>query len=203
MIRPKTVLIKKLQIDCIVKWHKDEYLENSLINNYDGIYQIIYTLHLLNYHLWHQEDIARRTDVDDSVIADVKRKIDKLNQTRHNTIERIDEYLCQILTAQNQNSNPSLPINSETPGSIIDRLSILSLKIYHMGEETKRQDVSSEHRKTCQAKLNILREQFKDLGNCMEVLLDEIFSSKKRLKVYRQFKMYNDPMLNPQLYRNQ
>ncbi|MEW6618434.1 MAG: DUF4254 domain-containing protein [bacterium] len=186
------MLIKEFYTDYLVKWHQDEYLE---IENYEEIYQIIYNLHLTNYRLWHQEDIARRTDVADRVIADVKQKIDKLNQNRNDTIEKIDEYLCQILHPQNL----SLPMNSETPGSILDRMSILSLKIYHMTEETKRIDVDSEHIKTCQEKVHILKEQFDDLKNCLEVLLEEIFTGKKRLKVYRQFKMYNDPRLNPQL----
>ncbi|MEW6097319.1 MAG: DUF4254 domain-containing protein [bacterium] len=200
MISPQTELIEKLHTDYVNRWHEDEYFENLLIENYEGVYQIIYTLHLLNYHLWHQEDIARRTDVDDSIIADVKRKIDKLNQARHDTIERIDDYLCQMLNLQNLN-DPSLPMNSETPGSIIDRMSILSLKIYHMAEETKRKDVPSEHIKNCEVKLNILKEQLEDLKNCLDVLLDEVFSGKRKLKVYRQFKMYNDPMMNPQLRR--
>jgi cell division protein FtsB len=199
MTIPKPNMILKLYTDCVHKWHENASFEELLIKNYDGVYQIIYTLHLLNYHLWHQEDIARKTDVDDSVIADVKRKIDKLNQTRHDTIERIDDYLCQILNSQNLN-NPSLPMNSETPGSIIDRMSILSLKIYHMEEQTKRKDVDIEHIQRCQAKVNILKEQEADLKNCLKILLDEIFSGRKKLKVYRQFKMYNDPMLNPQIY---
>lgn len=105
-----------------------------------------------------------------------------------------------MLEKQNLN-NASLPMNSETPGSIIDRMSILSLKIYHMEEQTKREDVDIEHIQRCQAKLIILKDQEQDLKNCLEILLDEIFSGKKKLKVYHQFKMYNDPMLNPQVYK--
>jgi len=68
-----------------------------------------------------------------------------------------------------------------------------------MAEETKRKDVPLEHIKTCQAKLNTLKEQFDDLKNCLEVLLDEIFTGKKKLKVYHQFKMcIMPPTLNPQ-----
>lgn len=206
-------LVEKLYADCVVKWHEDEYLEDALkrnlklaatnvasIEKYTGVYEIIYTLHLHNYRLWHQEDIARKTDVDDSVIAKTKRKIDKLNQARNDAIERIDDCLCRMLSTQNLDNDLSLPMNSETPGSIIDRLSILSLRIYHMAEETKRKDISPEHIKNCLSKLEILKEQLEDLKKCLTVLLDEIFDGKKRFKVYRQFKMYNDPNLNPQLY---
>ncbi|MDI6736575.1 MAG: DUF4254 domain-containing protein [bacterium] len=197
MFKLNVILIKKLCADCIVKWHTNEEIEDTLIEDYEGIYQIIYTLHLFNYRLWHREDIARRRDVSDTVIAEAKRAIDKLNQARNDTIERIDDYLCKMVTT----SNPSLPMNSETPGSIIDRMSIISLKIYHMEEETKRKDVALEHIKSCQAKLEILKEQSEDLKDCLGVLIDEIFTGKKQLKVYRQFKMYNDPTLNPQLYK--
>ncbi|MFH1563793.1 MAG: DUF4254 domain-containing protein [Nitrospirota bacterium] len=201
MNQPNPDLIEKLYADCVIKWHEDESLEETLIRNYEGVYEIIYTLHLRNYRLWHQEDIARRADVDDSVIADVKRKIDKLNQARNDCLERIDDYLCRMLSTQNLNNDPSSPMNSETPGGIIDKMSILSLRIYHMDEETKRKDVNLEHIKICLSKLDILKEQLKDLKDCLTVLLDEIFSGKKKLKVYRQFKMYNDPTLNPQLYK--
>ncbi len=197
MNQPEPNLTEKICADCVVKWHTNEQIEDTLIENYEGIYQIIYTLHLFNYRLWHQEDIARRTDVHDTVITNVKRKIDKLNQARNDAIERIDDYLCRLVTT----SNPSLPMNSETPGSIIDRMSIISLKIYHMEEETKRKDMPFEHIKSTQAKFEILKEQLEDLKNCLGILLDEIFTGKKQLKVYRQFKMYNDPTLNPQLYR--
>ncbi|OIP37668.1 hypothetical protein AUJ95_07855 [Candidatus Desantisbacteria bacterium CG2_30_40_21] len=104
------------------------------------------------------------------------------------------------MALQGINTDNSLPINSETPGSIIDKMSILLLKIYHMNEETKRDNAPSDHIEKCQNKLNILQEQLEDLGNCLKILLEEIFSGKRRLKIYRQFKMYNDPTLNPQLY---
>ncbi|MBU0701012.1 DUF4254 domain-containing protein [bacterium] len=201
MIKFDVDFMKNLQSHCITMLHEDEGCEVKLIENYQDIYQLICTLQLHNYYLWHQEDIARRVDVNDTVIAETKHRIDRLNHSRNDTIEKIDEYL--LLSMQGDNIDNSLPINSETPGSIIDRMSILTLKIYHMNEETKRNDVSLEHIEKCQDKLIILKEQLEDLGNCLKVLLEEIFNGKKRLKIYRQFKMYNDPALNPQLYARQ
>ncbi|MEE3122138.1 MAG: DUF4254 domain-containing protein, partial [SAR324 cluster bacterium] len=92
-------------------------------------------------------------------------------------------------------------LNSETPGSMIDRLSISALKIYHMDEETKREDASSEHQKNCEAKLMLLQEQRRDLGKCLMEFLEDLVFGRKTLKVYRQMKMYNDSSLNPVLYQ--
>ncbi|MCL2435120.1 MAG: DUF4254 domain-containing protein, partial [Lentimicrobiaceae bacterium] len=80
-------------------------------------------------------------------------------------------------------------------------LSILELKIYHMEQEVKRTDVSSEHIKKCQEKLDVLLKQEIDLSVAIEQLLDDIAVGKKKMKVYKQMKMYNDPSLNPVLYK--
>ena len=45
-----------------------------------------------------------------------------------------------------------------------------------------------------------MREQHRDLAASLGELLADIFAGRKRLKVYRQFKMYNDPAMNPYLY---
>ena len=83
----------------------------------------------------------------------------------------------------------------------VDRLSILALKIYHMREQVEREDASEEHKEKCQAKLNVLLEQQKDLSTAIDQLLDDIASGHKYMKVYKQMKMYNDPSTNPVLYK--
>jgi hypothetical protein len=195
------ILLQKLYTECVVKWHEDTAFEGKLATKYKGIYKMVYKLHLLNYKLWHLEDITRRRDIEDKIIAETKRNIDILNQERNDTIEAIDEWLYQMLILHRASAiDDSLPMNSETPGSIMDRMSVLALKIYHMDEQTRRDDVSTQHIYSCQKKLYILQEQAEDLSTCLEVLLKDIFDGKKKLKIYRQFKMYNDPKLNPQLY---
>ena len=94
-------------------------------------------------------------------------------------------------------------MNSETPGSIIDRLSINALKIYHMDEEIQRPNVADEHREKCSVKLSVLNDQRNDLKKSLETLLVDLNNGKKRLKVYRQMKMYNDENLNPILYQKE
>ena len=90
--------------------------------------------------------------------------------------------------------------NSETLGAMIDRLSILSLKIFHMAIQTKRENVSEIHIQTCSNKLEALKIQRNDLCICFDELFYDCRHGSRYFKQYKQFKMYNDPNLNPQLY---
>jgi hypothetical protein len=153
-----------------------------------------------NYKLWHLEDLARDINADDKIIADVKRKIDKQNQIRNDNIEKLDIMIFNYLNDNNiaQNSDE---FNSETPGSIVDRITILSLKIFHMDEETRRENATKEHIENCKEKLKILHNQRNDLSLALKNLLNDIINGNKKHKIYFQFKMYNDPDLNPVLYK--
>lgn len=162
----------------------------------EGLWQFLELNHRYNNLLWDEEDLARRKDVADSEIAANKRAIDGFNQKRNDAIERMDEVILSALPC----ATPGSRLNSETAGSMIDRLSILSLKIFHMGLQTQRTEVSAEHIATCEAKLARLREQRGDLAACLEQLLADCAAGRAHYKVYRQFKMYNDATLNPCLY---
>ncbi len=151
--------------------------------------------HRANFDLWHREDQARDPHATDSTISGVKRSIDKLNQRRNDLVEQIDELL---LKATRQNSTASL--HSETPGLIIDRLSIMALKLFHTHEEAHRSAADQEHRVRNRARLEVLKEQQLDLACCLEDLWADIGAGRRRFKLYQQMKMYNDPNLNPVLY---
>ncbi|HEX5126549.1 MAG TPA: DUF4254 domain-containing protein [Rhodocyclaceae bacterium] len=176
------------------------WAKSSSINFSEGLWQFIELNHRYNNLLWDEEDLARRRDVADSEIATNKRAIDGYNQKRNDAIERIDEVI--LSTFQNVQPQPICRLNSETAGSMIDRISILALKIFHMGLQTQRADASAEHVATCQTKLARLREQRSDLAACLENLLAECEAGSGYYKVYRQFKMYNDATLNPYLYNS-
>lgn len=154
--------------------------------------------HLRNFQLWHEEDVARRNDLGFERVFQAKRAIDKYNQERNNFIEEMDK----TLVASLQPASDGCPRNSETPGMIIDRLSILALKEYHMREEADRKDASPTHRETCATKLARIVRQRADLVQSLAELLADVVAHRRTFAVYYQFKMYNDPALNPQLYRN-
>jgi hypothetical protein len=162
-----------------------------------GIYLLAEENHAFNYQLWHAEDRARRDDMGAEFVYKAKREIDKFNQQRNNRMEAMDEWFFQSLQPAS-----SCPVHSETPGMIIDRLSILSLKSYHMSLQTVRQDASHEHKEQCIKKLAVIEQQLNQLTRCLEELLQEVQAKTRTFRVYHQFKMYNDPTLNPQLYLN-
>jgi hypothetical protein len=163
-----------------------------------SVWQAIEANHFFNCRLWREEDKARRTDVGSDEIAASKRLIDQYNQKRNDAVEAIDEALLTTLATVRR--VPYARLHSETAGAMIDRLSILSLKIFHMREQTRRFDVSEAHLDSCSGKLQRLQLQRDDLGNCFDELLADASYGHVYFKIYRQFKMYNDATLNPYLY---
>jgi hypothetical protein len=190
--------ITALHGETVTRWHT-----HPPDNKYDGLLGVVCQQHQFNFLLWHEEDIARSPDVSDERIADVKRSIDRYNQQRNDWIERIDEALVDMLTEEGILPRESARLNTETPGSAIDRLSIMSLRMYHLVEQLDRDDVDANHRKKVQERLERCRLQHVDLSRSLSELFDDLWSGRKMLKVYRQMKMYNDPTLNPYLYRSQ
>ncbi len=169
----------------------------------------VQTNHLYNCRLWAEEDLARRTTVADAEIAANKRAIDACNQARNDATERVDEILLVALGLVDADSArtdapratvpPGARLNSETAGSMIDRLSILSLKVNAMRAQTLRSDVDEAHRDSSRGKLARLEQQRSDLAGCLDALLADAAAGRAYFKVYRQFKMYNDPRFNPVL----
>jgi hypothetical protein len=156
--------------------------------------------HQANMELWHIEDEARAPGASDSELANVKRRVDTTNQRRNDLTEELDRALLGWLRSRGL-PNPEAPLHSESPGLIIDRLSILALKSYHTREEAERTDAPQGHADRNRDRLGILEEQRADLAGCLDALWLDTLKGTLRFKLYRQLKMYNDPHLNPAIYR--
>ncbi|MGW8256675.1 MAG: DUF4254 domain-containing protein [Thermoguttaceae bacterium] len=187
--------ITELHAATAALWHQQQ-----IDNPYQDFLRVVCLQHQQNFKLWHQEDIARSPEVTDADLAQVKHKIDGLNQQRNDLIEQMDDYLIRELSELGIKPRTDARWNTETPGSVIDRLSILALRIYHMEEQAFRTDATEQHMGKAKSRLEILHEQHSDLCAGLQELLDDILAGRKILKVYRQFKMYNDPTMNPYLY---
>ncbi len=194
MIDIKT--ITDLHRETVARWHGLEAPDNP----YEGFLELVCRQHTRNYLLWHEEDIARSPNVADAELARVKRNIDGYNQQRNDLIESLDACLIQGLQSQGITPAAGARLNTETPGSAIDRLSILSLRIFHMIEQTQREDADDEHCEKAGKRLATCYQQHEDLSTSLAELLEDIFAGRKCLKLYRQMKMYNDPKMNPWLY---
>jgi hypothetical protein len=187
--------ITALHTNLVRLWHAQP-VDNS---QRDFLY-VVCEQHKYNFLLWHEEDIARSPDASDAEIARVKRNIDQLNQRRNDWIERIDDAIKRMLDERGVRPAAGAKWNTETPGATIDRLSILSLRLYHMEEQAERPDATDEHVVKVHEKLAVLHAQYEDLSAALGELFGDLFAGRKRLKLYRQMKMYNDATMNPYLY---
>ncbi len=184
----------------IKNYHKFNDVDHPIDNPYEekSIEWYLYLKAWIDTVQWHLEDLIRDPNIDPVEALALKRRIDKSNQDRTDVVELIDSYFWDQFHDVKLKDKASL--NTESPAWAIDRFSILQLKIYHMEIESKRTDVSEEHRKQCYSKLNVLLFQHKDLWKAIDQLLEDYQSGAKEMKVYKQMKMYNDPALNPVLY---
>jgi hypothetical protein len=181
-------------------WHQSAARATKTGSGTDWL-SLVSGQHFANFELWHIEDEARVPGATNAEIASVKRRIDPVNQRRNDLSEGLDSALLAWLEPRSL-PNPAAALHSETPGLIIDRLSILALKIYHTREEAERANAPPGHAQRNLDRLAILHEQRADLAACLDALWGEILAGTKRFKLYRQLKMYNDPSLNPAVYGN-
>ena len=203
--------ITRMHDDATFRWHKETTLAEPLGEgptsllpsdprltsaSPDLLLQVALAHHRANFDLWHEEDKARDPGASDASVALVKHTIDALNQRRNDLVEHLDRML--LSAAGDQSS--TAPLHSESPGLIVDRLSILALKIYHTAEESHRLSASDAHRQRNLGRLALLEEQRADLAACLDALWSQVLAGQRRFKLYRQMKMYNDPELNPAVY---
>jgi hypothetical protein len=188
--------VARLHDSSIALWHDDP---SAVTPASHPFYAKVLDQNRANFDLWHTEDRARDPSASDREIADVKRAIDRLNQYRNDLAEQCDAMLLEALRPAGL-PNPDVELNSESPGLMIDRLSILALKLYHTQEEVARPNAPSGHAERNRARLAVLVEQRSDLASCLDRFWAQVLSGTRRFKIYRQLKMYNDPSLNPSVY---
>ena len=197
--------ISKKAIEIFEKAVNDYHVYDDITRNPNNPFEnksfehLLYEKNWIDTVQWHYEDIIRDPDIDPSEGMKLKRLIDSSNQNRTEMVEYIDSYFLNLYSSVTTRENAK--VNTESPAWAIDRLSILILKIYHMEEESNRKDVSEDHRNNCQKKLNVLIEQREDLSESIDQLLIDLSTGIKKMRVYKQMKMYNDESLNPVLYK--
>ena len=181
-------------------YHVTDNVDTPISNPFEEgtIENMLYLKCWIDTVQWHLEDIIRDPNIDPAEALQLKRRIDRSNQDRTDLVEKIDAYFREL--SKDVTPLPQATINTESPAWALDRLSILAVKIYHMREQTMRNDASEDHLALCRAKLDVLLEQQKDLITAIDQLLDDIQAGRKYMKVYMQMKMYNDPDTNPVLY---
>jgi len=187
--------------ESVVNYHKTDKIDAASQNPYSegSIEELLYKKNWIDTVQWHLEDLIRDPDISPAELVELKRRIDKSNQDRTDTVEKIDDWFLNFFG--NIELKQGAGMNSETPAWLLDRMSILTLKVYHMAEQVERKDVGEEHINKCKLKLEILIEQSSDMELCFDQLVKDIRNGDRYMKVYRQMKMYNDNTLNPVLYK--
>ena len=158
--------------DLTRRWHDERIILAGAAEFED----IVCSLHAFNFGLWHHEDQVRRQDLPDAVVVLHKRKIDWLNVRRNAAVEALDTYLAGLFSYSGE-------LHSETPGMMIDRLSVLHLRIFHLTQSRPGHDSSDN-----ELRVHVCNEQLKDLMRCFVRLLEDLQSGRKHFRVYRQFK---------------
>lgn len=184
--------------DYHIKDHVDQEFKNPF--PLDSIQEMLYHKNWIDTVQWHLEDLIRDPKINAEEALKLKRRIDASNQNRTDMVEQIDDAILALYQEVKPQSFARL--NTESPAWAIDRLSILALKIYHMGIEAARKDIPEALQQKNQYKLSVLQIQEEDLCLAINQLIDDLATGKRTAKVYRQMKMYNDPELNPVLYQN-
>lgn len=182
-------------------YHRLDDVDTPVNNPYGQgtLESLLYAKNWIDTVQWHLEDIIRDPGINPNAGIAIKRRIDRSNQERTDIVEKIDDYFAEHF--RDVTYAPGTRINSETPAWLLDRMSILMLKIFHMKEQVERKDADSNHIRKCSARLATLMEQRSDMWTAFDELIEDVGTGRRKFKVYRQMKMYNDSTLNPVLYK--
>jgi Protein of unknown function (DUF4254) len=190
------------EINFIFKTAIEDYHENDSVDTIffpkyvdSQFAALLYQKNWIDTVQWHFEDIIRNPDGKPVFLMSIKRRIDASNQHRTDMVEQLDVYIFESL--KNVKVVEGARLNSETPAWLLDKMSILQLKLYHFEAQAQKENQNEELRKSVNHKLQILKLQEQDLALCYDELMEDLQAGKKYMRLYKQMKMYNDPNLNP------
>lgn len=86
-------------------------------------------LHAVNGRLWALEEAVRDRDLPDTEVVRLKRAIDRANLARHEAVHAIDRAVDACFGAQRAPDDPAAVVDSQSVGQMVDRLSVLALKV--------------------------------------------------------------------------
>ncbi len=90
---------------------------------------------------------------------------------------------------------------AETVGSLVDKISIMNLKLWHLEDEARRTDVDDSHIAEVKRRIDVANLQRNDLIEELDVLMADFLTGEKAPKVYKQLKMYGKPGSSPDTIR--
>ena len=192
MILQQLSQIDSLQTRALASWLERE--PDPFPKDFRGL---VLQQHYGNFRQWRWEDVCRQPGIDDHALAQAKRAIDKLNGRRHELIEAMDDALLKALHRQGLEQNPRAPLNSESPGSMIDRCSILALRLHFKQAQIDRSPQTGRELKKFEAVHAFISKQRADLLGCLEELMAAVAAGGRRFPVYRHFKIYGGTAAPP------
>ncbi len=101
----------------------------------DPLVQALDRLHAANSALWEAEAKVRTRTLPDAEVVALKRAIDRHNLERHAAVAAVDRAADADFPEQRADDDPRAIVGSESIGQMLDRASILHLKIEAMSGE--------------------------------------------------------------------
>ena len=154
----------------------------------DEVQRLVYLIVKANKILWDLEDSARLSELGDKHIAEAKRNIDIHNQQRNELIREIDTALARLLDVSRGTESS---FYSESPGMIIDRLSIIFIKLSVVQKITsfiKEGSLKLEYID----KEKILEGQIESIGNFLDLYMERLLKKEVFFEIQQPVKIYND-----------
>lgn len=154
----------------------------------DEVQKLIYLLIKTNKTLWGLEDSVRIIEFGDEHVARAKKDIDIYNQKRNDLIRELDIVLHKLL---NVSKGVKESFYSESPGMIIDRLSIIFIKLSFV---QKIISVIEENGLKMEyvEKEKILKKQTESIGNFLDLYMKRLLKKEVFFNIQQHVKIYND-----------